>query len=155
MAKKERGDPVEREAHRLGTAAQLDRIEREPSLFRDFIGRGRRAQAAVEQIVTAHARATDPETSHEAALAATIGLSEKQQAVYECLSEFGRMTDVDLVEMYHRFSGRSGVREWPQQSDSGIRTRRHELTDRTHALVVNDGIKKIGKRKHNVWRAVE
>lgn len=141
MRRTERGDPVEREAHRRGTAAQLDAIEREPSFFGQ---------------ITAHARATDPQTSHDAALAATIGLSEKQRAVHDCLLEFGPMTDVELIVRYHRLSGESGARpSWPIQSDSGIRTRRHELTERLHALVLDFGVIKIGRRHHTLWLAVE
>lgn len=75
----------------------------------------------------AHARTTDPGTSHEAADSIT---SEKirisQAAVLQTLREHPEgLTDVDLVRIY----GERPDREAPPQSPSGIRTRRHELVE--------------------------
>ncbi|MDQ3678639.1 MAG: hypothetical protein M3401_17880 [Actinomycetota bacterium] len=67
----------------------------------------------------AHARRTDPWTSHEAA-ASVSSLSRKQIAVLGCFRRHGRMTD---EELRHNYDGEP-------QSPSGLRTRRHELAAR-------------------------
>lgn len=67
-----------------------------------------------ETVDVAHARRTDPETSHEAA-ASIDRIRESQEAVLEALRRHGPMIDEELVE---RVSG---------QSPSGIRSRRAEL----------------------------
>jgi hypothetical protein len=84
---------------------------------------------------TARARGNDPDTSHAAAASVT-GLTRKQQAVLECLRELGEpVTDQHLAREYH---ARGGVRTpmWPDQSDSGLRTRRSELVARGAVVAV-------------------
>ncbi len=75
-----------------------------------------------ELLLVAHARATDPETSHEAAASLTSDrLRESQYAVLDALIDHGPICDADLVDAYmmHGYA--------PRQSPSGIRTRRKEL----------------------------
>jgi hypothetical protein len=83
----------------------------------------------------AHARSTDPGTSHAAARSLSADtLRKTQQAVYACFSEFGSMHHEALLDNYgeHRES-----REWPPQSISGLRTRTAELVDA--GLLVDTG----------------
>lgn len=72
----------------------------------------------------AHARRTDPATSHEAAAAATLGI-ERQRKLVESFAK-GRgergFMDIELEEAH------------PNESDSGLRTRRSELTARNIVL---------------------
>lgn len=74
------------------------------------------------------ARATDPATSHAAVATVTeASLNQKQDAVLKALRVCnGRACDSELLEAY------GALREldpdaYPQQSPSGLRTRRHEL----------------------------
>ena len=75
----------------------------------------------------AHARSTDPSTSHEAAASISSDkIRASQDAVLRLLLKYpGGMTDVDLVRRY----GEQRDAEFPPQSPSGIRTRRHELVE--------------------------
>ena len=100
----------------------------------------------------AHARNTDPVTSHEAAAHASKKMRLKQRAVLDVLARLGPSTDVDLVDGYYRLHRRLGH---PQQADSGIRTRRDEL--RRQGLVVDTGLKAIlaTGRRAIVWAAVD
>lgn len=102
----------------------------------------------------AHARRTDRATSHEAARSVTPELTGYQQMVLRCIDHhFGTepFADVDLVRSY-KFSWerREGL-NLMMQSDSGIRTRRSELT--AAGLIEDTGrTRKIGKRNHTLWR---
>ena len=75
----------------------------------------------------ARARRTDPPESHEAAKSVTE-LTARQNAVLECL-RFAAipLSDPELADQYR--VGASTF-EWPEQSDSGLRTRRAELVKR-------------------------
>lgn len=102
--------------------------------------------------ITAHARAGDPETSHDAAAAQSPAkLSEAQRAVLDCLTQFGPMHDVHLVQAYQRWYKHAG---WPAQSDSGIRTRRKELVAQGHVVLDHTGTLSTG-RKAKVHRALQ
>jgi hypothetical protein len=70
----------------------------------------------------AAARRTDPETSWEAARAATQGLRQSLAAVLEAFQRLGPMTDETLVARYPA--------DLPPQSPSGLRSRRAELVSR-------------------------
>lgn len=99
----------------------------------------------------AHARSDDPWTSHAAA-ASVSGerLRTSQADVLAVLAEMGESTDWDLVPAYHRAAVRGEVQ---RQSDSGIRTRRDELTEA--GLVENTGreVRLPSRRMATVWRA--
>lgn len=75
----------------------------------------------------AHARAADPDTSHQAA-ARVRDISEAQAAIIRLFKSFGPMCDEKLVRIYERFM-REQPTIYPLQSPSGIRSRRAELTD--------------------------
>jgi hypothetical protein len=71
-------------------------------------------------------------TSHEAA-ASVRDLTEKQQAVLAFFQHYGPMTDEQLNRRY-RHAETNEARHWipgllPSQTDSGLRTRRHELVE--------------------------
>lgn len=99
----------------------------------------------------AHARLSDPETSHQAA--ASVGdLRLSQAAILQFLSTFGPMTDERLVDTYTAF-----WRQWdyPAQSPQGIRSRRAELV--RLGLVEFTGEKALMStgRMARVWRVRE
>jgi hypothetical protein len=91
----------------------------------------------------AHARATDPETSRDAAASVS---SEKIRGgrllIYRTLVDFGPMIDDEIY-------GFSAVRA--ELSPSGARTRRSELVSR--GLVVDSGARKTTRsgRQAIVW----
>lgn len=98
----------------------------------------------------AHARATDPETSHEAAADVSRRLTANQEAVLRLFRRNRLMTDVGLLAMYAEAYKRSGSHFWPQQSPSGLRTRRKELT--TQRWLRDSGERAlVGGRHHIVW----
>jgi hypothetical protein len=74
------------------------------------------AQPSLFDDLTARARRSDPPTSHAAARSVK-DLRASQYAVLRCFYECGPMHDEMLLA---RYTG-------PPQSDSGLRTRRHEL----------------------------
>lgn len=107
-----------------------------------FAERAKRASESVLQIVAAsdakakhrpRARGTDPATSHRAAKRAGEKLTWSQQSVMECMEHLRTrgveyVTDPDLIAAYKR--GLAHIdNNWPWQSDSGLRTRRHELVE--------------------------
>ena len=105
------------------------------------------------------ARRTDPQTSHDAA-ASVENLSQKQEAVLKVIRTFPiGLVDVGLVNAYTMLqkmpAGANGVGYLPEQSESGLRSRRSELVDR--GLVRDSGkrMKLPSGRKAIVWEAVE
>jgi hypothetical protein len=95
------------------------------------------------------ARRTDPATSHEAAASVT-DLRESHRAVWKVLRARGPMIDEDLVVAYHEAQARGEVAE---MSESGIRSRRHELAG-TYVVEAGEGATRSG-RKAVKWRAVD
>jgi hypothetical protein len=74
----------------------------------------------------ARARHTDPETSRVAAAKASKGLKVTQQAVLIILRMAGRpLLDEELIPYYRVWQLSMNL---PGQSDSGIRSRRSELS---------------------------
>lgn len=71
------------------------------------------------------ARATDPETSHEAGHAQTSKLRASQARVLAMFKLYGDMHDKQLKEYLHDAEKEMGFTKL--MSDSGIRTRRSEL----------------------------
>lgn len=95
------------------------------------------------------ARLTDPETSHEAARSVT-DLTVKQAhvlAVLEAWKPWGGLTDERIRLEYVRD-------DRPYQSESGLRTRRHELVEL--GLVVDSGRRErlASGRRAIIWEAV-
>lgn len=99
----------------------------------------------------AHARRTDPDTSHAAA-ASVSDIRQSQYAVLKVLRKRSAQgfTDEELVAAYEVFAG--GNRAYPYQSTSGIRTRRSELV--RLGLVEDSGVKRVMTtgRMARVWR---
>jgi hypothetical protein len=84
----------------------------------------------------AHARASDPETSHAAAKSVRR-IRRSQAAVLSCLKLLGPRPDTLLLSGYeaHR-----DEHQWPKQSPSGIRTRRKELV--AQGFVADSGVRR-------------
>jgi hypothetical protein len=105
-----------------------------------WLNRGRAAQAEVNSIIAKadrearrrpRARKSDPQTSHVAAKSVRDKVRWSQQAVLDCFRFIeGRgdysagVTDPHWMRNYKLNREDHG---WPEQSDSGLRTRRHEL----------------------------
>lgn len=124
-----------------------------------FVERGQTAQRHIDNILRMsdqkargrpRARGTDPQTSHKAAQRAAAGLTAKQEAVLACFQQrydvdmrhgenpviAGGMTDPQFLLSYKSAVARE-LTNWPAQSESGLRTRRHEL-------VVKNKLQKLG-----------
>jgi hypothetical protein len=90
----------------------------------------------------AHARRTDPHTSHEAASVATLGIERQRSLVLAYAKSRGDkgFMDIDLEDAY------------PLESDSGLRTRRSELTARNIILDSGRRDRATGSnRRRIVW----
>lgn len=119
---------------------------------------GRFACINVATTPVAHARRTDPETSHAAAGQATRGLTEKQGAVLAVFRAYARpMTLRDVVSRYalERAAQAVGAPDrlsvpLPAQSESGLRTRVSELV-RKGELRWTGRHAQIGISKHRLW----
>jgi len=96
----------------------------------------------------AHARMTDPSTSHLAA-ASVKNETLTKRVILNILNDQG-MTDEELVQMYNFMSSR--IDTIPRASDSGIRSRRAELTRDFKVFAVGYKKTKSG-RKAIVWQA--
>ncbi len=95
------------------------------------------------------ARRTDPQTSHTAA-DSVQALRDSQQRVLKVLQDDGDGTDEDIASWYASSERLLG---WPQQSPSGLRTRRSELVDA--GFVFDTGRRKTlpSGRESIVWTA--
>ncbi len=102
------------------------------------------------RLETAHARHSDPVTSHQAAESVTE-LRGSQQAVLRVMPQKLGITDEELVAKYRHQAELGDV---PHQSDSGIRSRRSELVKKR--LVLDSGTRRPTTygRKAIVWRRV-
>lgn len=98
------------------------------------------------------ARATDPQTSHDALLD-IADLPARRRAVLAVLREFGSMNDETLVDVYSECVERGIGNGLPLQSPSGLRTRRCELVRLD--MVEDSGERALtrGGRQSIVWRA--
>ena len=96
----------------------------------------------------AHARSTDPSTSHEAASSLGEGkLLASQQAVLSALRVRGPMTDPEIArEIQIHGDGQT-------YSESRLRTARKELVDKD--LVHAAGIDRTGPRRVTIWKATQ
>lgn len=89
------------------------------------------------------ARHTDPETSHDAAKSVK-DLGDTHRRIYTLFQKYGPMTDWSLRYAYYR--------EWDIPiSESGLRTRRNELTEMD--LVADTGARQklASGRQSIVW----
>lgn len=98
------------------------------------------------------ARTSDPETSHAAARSVT-GVNSKQADVLRVLRELGPATDATLLLAYRDFERQSKVQ---RQSDSGVRTRRSELTHMDPPKIVRVATVKLPSGRRAIqWKVAE
>ncbi len=97
------------------------------------------------------ARTTDPETSHAAA-ASLEHLTERRQAVWAILAEYGPLTDEALLAIYDQLADDGLI---PPQSPSGVRTRRNELTKLGLAIDTGQRGTTVSGRAAILWGAVD
>lgn len=71
----------------------------------------------------AHARHSDPHTSHEAAKTVR-GITESQERILEIITYFGPLSDETIAVHYARMAD---LNRWKLMSPSGLRSRRAEL----------------------------
>jgi hypothetical protein len=89
------------------------------------------------------ARNGDPQTSHDAA-ASVQEVSAAQTRLLALYALLGQMTDTQLVDNYRQMAAGG---DWPPMSDSGIRTRRHELVQQGRVVDSgNLGVTPSGRR---------
>jgi hypothetical protein len=82
-------------------------------------------------------------------------ITMRQRGVYHVLKHFGSMTDTDLVAVYNCIIPHLNRGErYPQQSPSGIRTRRNELVVKGYVEATGDRVKLPSGKYTPVWRAV-
>lgn len=98
----------------------------------------------------AHARTTDPLTSHEAA--ASVTNVEKTKLGIKYLLMVSAKTDQELVKAY---AEGSELGKWPHASESGIRTRRAELVAEGIVEATGERVKLASGRFANTWRMTE
>lgn len=111
-------------------------------------------QNPLGNIAAPRARASHPQTSHDAARSVTE-LTAKQQAVFKvarCCD--GGFTLEGLVNLYKKMCEGQSY-DLPKQSDSGIRTRCHELV--VLGKVQDSGMRHtmLTGRKAIVWRVAQ
>lgn len=99
----------------------------------------------------ARARHTDPGTSHAAA-ESVREITDRQQAVLDLFGKYGPMTDEALLLRYKDLRHRANT-TLPEQSDSGIRTRRSELVDRGDLYDTGERSIMRSGRRAIVWAA--
>lgn len=96
----------------------------------------------------AHARRTDPTTSHEAAASVT-NLRHSQRAVLDAIEMFADpIGDEELVTWYGRLH-RERPEQFPRQGAAGIRSRRAEIA---HLLTHVGYTTTITGRRARVWQ---
>jgi hypothetical protein len=78
-------------------------------------------------------------------------LRASQSDVWSVLSKYGPMPDFALIEVYKHESNSNRV---APQSDSGIRTRRKELTNMGHVKFTGTYAETPGGRSAQVWGVV-
>jgi hypothetical protein len=98
-----------------------------------------------------HARSTDRSTSHAAAQSTARRQTENQEAVLRVFRALTDATDEELVAHYERLRARLVL---PEQSESGLRTRRRELVDRKRLRDSGRTRRTRGGRQATVWELV-
>jgi len=94
-----------------------------------------------------NAKATDPQTSHDAARSVK-NLTETKKAILWILDCYGSMVDDKLVEHYNKLVYQ-GIA--PRASQQGVRTRRHELVVAGQVQDTGSREKLASGRKAIVW----
>lgn len=97
-----------------------------------------------------NARILDPSTSHQAARSVT-NVTQTQHAILEIYRQFRNgLTDYELVTIYQR---EARAYDYPQASESGIRSRRAELVDQGRVEDTGKRVKLPSGRSAIVWVA--
>lgn len=96
--------------------------------------------------MTARARNTDPNTSHEAA-ASVKDITLTKHYILKCLVR--ARTDVELVEAYQNLKGA------PKASESGIRSRRAELVREGYVVPTGLEVQLPSGRYAKVWQTAK
>lgn len=106
---------------------------------------GERSHRNPPESPTPRARLTDPATSHAAAR--SVGdLRESQAAVLLCFLQHGPMHDEKLEVRYS---------QRPQQSESGLRTRRRELVDLELLQDAGETTLTVHGRRTTIWELTD
>jgi hypothetical protein len=84
------------------------------------------AAEMASMLLAARARRGDPATSHQAA-ASVLEMTAKREALLWLFRAYGEMADFELLPNYASHVARHDGLQLPEQSDSGLRTRRSEL----------------------------
>lgn len=99
------------------------------------------------------ARETDPQTSHDAA-ASVVQLTAKRAAVLRVFQQDAEgMTDWEMTRVYEYLQADS-PQDYPQQSVSGMRTRRSELVKLGRLTDSGQRSKMPSGRLAVVWKLV-
>lgn len=115
-----------------------------------FAKRGQDAQTEVDEILEAHARHTDPETSHEAAASIeSESIQLTQLRVLHCLDTIGPQDDIGIAQWFRYQDHR-----W-KASPSGLRTRRSELVARGLVRFSGHYGKSASNRRTRIWEITE
>lgn len=104
---------------------------------------------SIELNMTTKATPIRPESVVPSHTVPEVALTPNQRAVHDVL--MGRkLTDADLVREYHQAARNTSL---PQQSESGIRTRRKELVRKGLVCDVGTALSESG-RTAKLWRAI-
>jgi hypothetical protein len=108
------------------------------------------ASAMDQLLLDGRTRRTDPDTSREAA-ESVKRMTENRTAVLNLFRQRGEMTDEEFVSTYLLLSKVTV----PEQSESGLRTRRSELVKM--GWIEDSGETRVNATGRNciVWRAVQ
>jgi len=108
----------------------------------------------------AHARGSDPSTSHDAGRS-VCNLNAKHEAVRQVLRHKGAMTDEEMIEMYNHYRlmryvslADVGLADPPHQSDASLRTRRAELVAAGKVRATGETRPTRSGRQAQVWEVV-
>lgn len=104
-------------------------------------------ESFVKSRVAAHARSTDPQTSHDAA-ARISNFTNVAMGILETLIEYGPMHDEKLIAKFREYCPSV------KASDSGIRSRRAELVGYGELRDSGDRAKTKSGRDSIVWEIV-
>lgn len=99
--------------------------------------------------MTAHARNTDPETSHEAA-ASVANLTEVKRNILLILEGSSEpMMDWEIVRKYYEYTT---VHNWAWAMEQSIRSRRADLVRDGKIEFANDWGQSVTGRRSRKWR---
>lgn len=109
----------------------------------------RRVEPILPLFEQAHARASDPVQSHQAAASVSLtNLGRTKDGIIAILRKFGPLTDDQIAAHFLEMYGDK------KASPSGLRSRRSWLVD--HGMVIQCGMSKTkSNRNCGVWKAAK